>query len=175
MCYYGFNLHCPNSFWGWTFSWVDLSSIYPLGWDVFLCSLPTLFLFRYNWHIPLYWFQVYKVIYLCTCCVNICLYVYIDDHYSKSNFHYYIVTLCVCVRWGFLTLTLKNFQLHSAALLTLLTMLYTLHPVTYFITGSFCLLTPFNHFANPLLLTSSNHQSVLCICKMLVFFFGFVF
>ena len=76
ICYYGFNSHFPNSFWGWIFSWADMSSVYPLGWNVFSCSLPTLFLLRYNWHIPLYWFQVYNIIYLCTYCVNIYLYLY---------------------------------------------------------------------------------------------------
>ena len=64
----------------------------------------------------------------------------------------------------FKSYSLSSFQIYNTVLLTIVTLLYiTSQDLTYFITGSLYLFTPFTRLTHPAppTPTSDNHQSVL--------------
>ena len=82
-------------------------------------------------------------------------FVYIGKYSSP-----YIVTILFLMMRPFKIYSLSNFQIFKTVLLTMVTVECITSPgLTYFITGSLYLLTPFTRFARPSLPTSGNHQS----------------
>ena len=134
---------------------------------IFVCLL-----LRYNWHIKLYWFQVYNIMIWY-------LYPLWNDHHNKSIYHLspYIVTNYFFL---FFFSCDENFQdLHSWKLSNMKNSInYSHHaihynPVTYLLYNwtfePFDPLHPFHPSLTPPL-PSGKHQSVLCIYE-----FGFLF
>ena len=69
---------------------------------------------------------------------------------------------------------LGNSQICNAVLLPMIAVLYiTSQDCFRFITGSLCLLTPFTCFTHPLMSSTDNHQSLLCVYDFGFFSFGF--
>ena len=90
--------------------------------------------------------------------VNICPHTYLEIFLLVMS------TFKIC--------SFSNFQICKTVLLTTVTMLYfTSLWLTYFITGSLCLWTPFAHFLQPYAPTYGNDQSVLCTTLVVFVFF----
>ena len=77
------------------------------------------------------------------------------------------------VMGGFLTVWGVGVSSHTLFKGQLFSIIYCSHQVVdhitinHFLTGNLYLLTSFTHFAQPLISTSGNHQSVLCNCELL--------
>ena len=124
-----------EAYFKWIYFWFwDL-----LVWDILnMFKMFLKFIFNYSWYSILNYFQLYNIV--ITHLHNLC-----SDQCSKFGSHLtpYIVVM---------------------TLLSIFPMLYTLHPMTAFVTDNVCFLISSPYFTHPPgPLSSSNHQFVLCI------------